>query len=117
MRTAAGSYLPAASCCWVLTEPAAAKAARAGRGPRHGLRRARCPRQAELLEVGESAAHRLRYLRQYAGRDSTITLNSSSRPRSIAAVQIQICTVLREWKLWTAPGAPKPCAVLLMDAT
>src|SRR5215469_5612229 len=57
------------------------------------------------------------YLRQYAGVNSTITLKISSRPSSIAAVHSQVCAAVRQWKLCTAPGGPKPWAVLLIEAT
>jgi len=38
-----------------------------------------------------------RYLRQNAGVNSTITLKISSRPSSMAAVQIQVCVAVSAW--------------------
>lgn len=56
------------------------------------------------------------YFLQYVLVNNTITLKISRRPRSIAAVQIQVCSGVSECRFQTAwPGNPK--AVLLMEAT
>src|SRR5690606_12743677 len=56
------------------------------------------------------------YFLQKAGVKSTRTLKISSRPRSIAAVQIQVCASVRAANVVAGPTTPRPGPMLLTEA-